>query len=571
MLIEDSELSPAPVDHRPETEQPAGGPSRRRFLGILGGVAAATALPDLGAGTRPAHARTTPPRLPAGTWQPLPDEALLARRDSSLAGRTARAEHWHQVLYQAPLANDDELIYPERFASFHKCLPHDGLGHVDPAAWNAFVLACTTGLPSDFQRVPLGGSQPLRNPQAGVAFEVCGYDPGQAVCEPAPAFASAWRAAEMVECYWSQILRDVPFAEWETHPGVAQACADLDALSDYRGPREGGRVTPRTLLRGPWAGCLEGPFVSQFLLKDTFFGSVPIVMAQRTFLPGADFMTTPQEVLDRQNGQPWPERIYDPVYRRIRSGRDLAAWVDADPPLQAGLNALKILLADRNRLDSANPYGNKIFNQDGFATHGPVDWFDAIGRAPMPAHKAVWFLKWRIHRTIRPELFALRLQNHIDGAFSYPIHPDVLNSAALPKVFSKQGNYLHSQAYPEGCPVHPSYPSGHSVGVGSTVTMCKAIFDESDLVVDPVEPTSDGLALQPYGGELTVGGELNKLAWNISIGRMFGGIHWRSDFVAGHLLGEKISVGILRDCEATYREPYTGYTLNLFNGPEIKI
>jgi len=376
----------------------------------------------------------------------------------------------------------------------------------------------------------------------------------------------------MVEVYWASLLRDVPFAEYATNPLVAQACTDLSRLSDFRGPKEGDAVTPNTLFRGPYAGCAVGPFVSQFLLRDIHFGAQINTQQVRVYVPGTDYMTTYAGWLARQNGAPWGPRLYDSTFRYLRNIRDLAAWVDADPPLQAGYHALSILLQAGAPLDPANPYVHEITNQDAFTTFGPVEWFDMVGRAPRPAHEAVWFQKWRIHRSLRPEEFAGRVRNHLTGAFSYPLHPDVLNARAVQATFSRYGTYLCSQAYPDGCPTHTAYPSGHSVGAGSTVTMLKAIFDESFVIPNPVEPTPDGLSLQPYvGPPLTVGGELNKLAFNIGMARVMAGIHWRSDVVEGNKLGQDVSIGIMLDMKPTYNEPHTGYTLTKFDGTTFTI
>jgi hypothetical protein len=187
-------------------------------------------------------------------------------------------------------------------------------------------------------------------------------------------------------------------------------------------------------------------------------------------------------------------------------------------------------------LDPGNPYVSQITNQDAFTTFGPVEWFDLVGRAPRPAHEAVWFQKWRIHRVLRPEAFGGRVHNVLRGAAAYPA----------------------------------AYPSGHSVGAGATVTMLKAIFDESFVIPNPVEPTPDGLALVPYSGPpLTVGGELNKLAFNIGIGRVMAGIHWRSDVVEGNKLGEAVSLGILADMAGSCSEPFGGYSLTKLDGTTI--
>ena len=51
--------------------------------------------------------------------------------------------------------------------------------------------------------------------------------------------------------------------------------------------------------------------------------------------------------------------------------------------------------------------------------------------------------------------------------------------------------------------------------------------------------SSDGLSLMPCDGlALSVGGEINKLAFNVAMGRNFAGIHYRSDMMAGFRLGE---------------------------------
>jgi hypothetical protein len=247
--------------------------TRRAFLAQLASTAAALAVADGTLETRPARAHTAAaPQAPSGTYAPLSWRALRRRRQAALQMRVERAQHWSALPLQRPLANDDERQYPEGWAHFSKALPHDALGHPDPDAVAALVHACTTGDPADFAAIPLGGVQPLRNPQGGLAFEVCGYDSHQTSVPPAPAFASAWRAGEMVEVYWAALLRDVPFAEYETDRLVARACDDLAALHDFRGPQAGGEVTPQTLFRAPYAGAVDGPFISQFLLHDIAFG-----------------------------------------------------------------------------------------------------------------------------------------------------------------------------------------------------------------------------------------------------------------------------------------------------------
>ena len=70
---------------------------------------------------------------------------------------------------------------------------------------------------------------------------------------------------------------------------------------------------------------------------------------------------------------------------------------------------------------------------------------------------------------------------------------------------------------------------------------------------------------------LAVGGELNKLAANIALGRDAAGVHWRSDSVQGLLLGEALALSTLADLALTYHEQFAGFTLTRFDGRHVTI
>jgi hypothetical protein len=127
-------------------------------------------------------------------------------------------------------------------------------------------------------------------------------------------------------------------------------------------------------------------------------------------------------------------------------------------------------------------------------------------------------------------------------------------------------------AFPEGSPMHTAYGAGHATVAGACVTMLKALLDETQIVRNPVVPNNAGTELVPFQGPpLTVGGELNKLASNISTGRNIAGVHWRTDGVESVQLGEATSISILRDMFATYAEPFEGFSLTKFDGTTITI
>jgi hypothetical protein len=486
--------------------------------------------------------------------------------------------------------NGDEERYPNKIGNFSKGLPHNDLGEVDLGAYQVMRDAICSGRFADFEAIPLGcpdatTQSKLVNPLAGLAFELEGADSHHLAIPAAPSFSSAEQAGEITELYWQALLRDLPFSEYETHPLAQMAAADLSRLSDFRGPKLGRSVTPQTLFRGFTPADLSGPYISQFLLKPIPFGVQSIDQRMRTVMPGFDNMTEYSEWLNVQKGcLPSQHLQFDPVHRYIRNGRDLDRWVNIDVLYQAYFNAALILLTPVDTtnegtgggieapLNPGNPY-NRSRTQTGFDTFGAPHVGVLVPEVASRALKAVWYQKWFVHRRLRPEAFAGRIHNLlIHPELKYPIHRDVLNSAALHQVFSRNRTYLLPQGYPEGSPLHPSYAAGHATVAGACVTMLKALFDESFPMSNPLVPATDGLSLLPYSGpELTVGGELNKLAANIAMGRNFAGIHWRSDYAESLKLGEAVAISVLRDHRLTYREDFSGFTFTKFDGTKVTV
>src|SRR5204862_3883853 len=98
----------------------------------------------------------------------------------------------------------------------------------------------------------------LANPQAALSYNLTGPDSAAVACTPAPRFASAEQAAEMVELYWQALLRDVPFAEYDSNPLVVRASEELARM-------RGDNTTFATLFRCADGGSGTGPFISKFL------------------------------------------------------------------------------------------------------------------------------------------------------------------------------------------------------------------------------------------------------------------------------------------------------------------
>ena len=588
--------------------------SRRKFLGNVGGMTAATIV----AGT------VGVPAL--GSANESLAEVLASNAELSDLGGPGRVEQAYRLRVQAatiqkiaPLpdhtTNGDEDRYLNRIGNYSKGMPHNSLGEVDQVAYNAFLQAVSTGNPDDFERIPMGDNQvKFTNPQAGLTFEMTGADPGHMYMPPPPRFSSAEIASEIAENYWMALTRDINFSDYDSHPLTAAAAADMSKFSDFRGPRfrpslalrglptavaeqtadlssaeaeqpdqpripirqqtGSGPVTTGTLFRGLTPGDLAGPYISQYLWKGFNYGAIPVDQKMRTTIPGDDYLTNYSDWLFAQSsrGHAGLPNRYDQTPRYIRNGRDLGEWVHIDLLYQGYLTAALVLLTIGAPADPNNPY-RKSRNQGAFGTFGPPHLQSLVTGVATNALRAVWYQKWFVHRRLRPEAFAGRVHNHATKAANYPINNEIFNSAVLPEINRKFGSYLLPMAFVEGCPTHPAYGAGHATVAGACVTILKWWFDESWVIPDPVVASPDGLTLQPYRGtdNLTVGGELNKVAANVALGRNMAGVHWRSDATESMKFGEAIAISILQDLKHCWNERFDGLSLTKFDGSRITI
>lgn len=516
--------------------------------------------------------------------------------------------------------NREECDYPY-VANFSKGLQHDSVGDVIPGSYQSLLTALNTRDPNDFEAIQLGGMKKLTNPQAGLAFDLEGPDTHSLSQPPAPRIDSAQNSAEMGELYWMALARDVHFADYGSNARVQAAIQSLNTdFSDFRAPRENGVVTTQTIFRGIYPGETVGPYLSQFLLKGssdprvgdnsgqgrrTFdglitYGALKIDQRQLTVVPGVDYLTDFNRWLDAQNGWDFrgDDRVDDSRRRFIRNLRDLGERVHIDNVADMFFNACLILLNEppgnqivgsgvigrdmEFALDAGNPY-RAYMKQAPFATFGAPHVLSLVWEVMNRALRAVWFQKWFVHRRLRPEEFGGRIDNHLTGRRTYPqIDAEILaalQTGGLAPYFGGQsgdafGSYLLPQAFPEGAPTHPAYGAGHATGSGACATVLKAFFDDNSDIQAPMIANADGTGLELYTGpgadQMTLGGELNKLAGNIALGRNAAGVHWRSDYDKSLLLGEKVALGILQEQSILFNEP-NFFELTRFDGQRIRI
>ncbi len=496
------------------------------------------------------------------------------------------------------ITNRDEQNYPNFIGNYSKGLPHNNIGEVDRSAYRSFLSAVRQGTAAAFEQIPLGGNTLLVNPLAGVAFDLEGTDSHQFAIPPIPSVASQGLADQAVELYWQALCRDVLFADYGSNPLTVAAAAELSTFPTrtFTAPRSNGQITPQTLFRGFTTADAIGPYVSQLLLSPLNYGPYFMDGTMSMYVSGLDYLTDPVSWLQVQNGQgPFGLNTVDPQPRYIRNGRDFAMFVHSDP--MGGLfmsfyNAGMLLFEKGATPNPGNPYRD-YKKQSAFGTFGVPFFLGMMGEVATRAFKAVWYAKWFVHRALRPEAFGGLVHWTETGKASYPLHADVLNSKAVARVFSTYGTYLLPQAFPEGSPQHPSYAQGHGSMAGACATILKAAFDGSfpyqalPNSITPTGPTRtgattivtaspDGLSLVPYAGsdadQLTVNGEINKLASNIGLARDFAGIHWRSDYESGLRLGEAVAIGILRDQMNNYAgEDFKEFAITKFDGTIVTV
>ncbi|NEO48254.1 MAG: vanadium-dependent haloperoxidase, partial [Moorea sp. SIO4A3] len=426
-----------------------------------------------------------------------------------------------------------------------------------------------------------------------------------------------------------------------------------------------GRLDEQTIFRGSSPGVEVGPYLSQFLLIGNVdlngggnvaegkitYGALQIDQKLPIATPNLDYMTNMEDyvlvqrgikqdreryVLEKDQNPKLPDR---PARRFISTPRDLATYVHYDALYEAYLNACIILLGMQTPFDpgfdhlsgggvaAGNPATRR--HAGGFALYGGPHILTLVTEVATRALKAVRFQKFNNHIRLRPEALAARIEllrrfqelpNEAKASVPRALikyikrfQRELESNGTLNSILelanqngSGSPNYLLPMAFPEGSPMHPAYGAGHATVAGACVTMLKAFFDTSAVLVEtPVKnpkpgqprtqirfkrysPKDQGIVFRapdPSGytnGEatlvsersryfLTLEGELNKLAANISIGRNMAGVHYFTDYYDSLRMGEEIAIGILEEQALTYSTDPFVLSLPTFDGDVIRI
>ncbi|MDA8747138.1 vanadium-dependent haloperoxidase [Litoreibacter sp.] len=391
-----------------------------------------------------------------------------------------------------------------------------------------------------------------------------------------------------------------------------------------------GFLTKQTAFRGSSPGVEKGPYVSQFLWignGDPIHGRIaygPQEISQKVKqATDDDFMTTLTDwhtvqqgcKVNKSNGTDGGQN-FTGNRRFICTPRDMATYVHVDQLYQAYLNAALILLGMGTPFDSSfshlsgkrksfPAHGPRDLNAGGFALYGGPHILTLVTEVATRALKAARFQKFNTHIRARPEVLAARL--HCADVIK-AAHPEICNTLsdmrndlgdtiAAVQAHNGSTSALLPMAFAEGSPMHPAYAAGHASVAGACVTVLKAFFDTGAQLIERTkgsdgpkvgffgpdadatdtfvqyvpDATGNALIQQTCPCPLTLEGELNKLAANISIARNMAGVHYFSDYYDSLRMGEEIAIGLLEEQALCYPTDPFVMSVQTFDGDTVRI
>src|SRR3954452_20065076 len=224
-----------------------------------------------------------------------------------------------------------------------------------------------------------------------------------------------------------------------------------------------------------------------------------------------------------------------PGQQVIRTGRGLARAVEKETP---GVYHRHI--------------ASFLMNPNWSAPRQALVWA-ALDIAIASALQAAWYYKWVAEgrnkgectaRRERPIEYSIRNKSGLKVLFDCP---DELNP-----MYIRCPDALDPTTVSPGTPRHPAYPSGHSTYSAAGAEILKFFFGEQDTPAF-------------LGGGTKVKTELDYFADNIGLGRMWAGVHWRSDHEAGQKLGRTVACLVLQQLASmrTIDKDFDVITFNL--------
>ncbi|GAB3041471.1 vanadium-dependent haloperoxidase [Natronobiforma cellulositropha] len=529
--------------------------------GYLQGVAGAGALATLG--------------VPSVSASETELRAIGSRRDEAYNNRVNAANELIRELDEYDdQSNDDPISVTDDGQEYYYGAYLKGLGgssqthRIEVEVYDAFVDILEND--GDYDDIDLGaGERRLVSPPAGHHFPTDGMDSWMGTMPAPPSFDSDLFGAELVELYWMEQFRDVTLGQYTDDSLYDDYEDDTDTLIGVTYDLDPEWVDLDNPFRGVSDHARSGPYLSQFLIQRASLGNVPMDPKVRPFEEGRDMFENNHRgqrsmmILgsgissgsEPGDGDPdGANDLEEDEERWITTGRDLAAYVRVDPAYVPYVVPALQLFEWGAEFDAGLP------NVDSdtvlqYVNYGGVGLLDLLARVTRNALNAAWYQKWLVHRRPRPEVASQTVQlDDPDDVMSDLVFDSTVYDHTAVEGWNTIYRYL-SLTYREGSPAHPAYPSGHSAIGGACSTIVKAFFEDSDLLDLPdfetiYVPDGDGGRDELDENDtdtLTVHGEIDKLAENIGMGRLWAGVHYPTDHIYSVKLGEQVAIATLLD------------------------
>ena len=339
------------------------------------------------------------------------------------------------------------------------------------------------------------------------------------------------------------------------------------SMPTYVGPRDGnGNVTPDLFFRGTYPGRHARTLRLAVHALPTFLGAQPIDQQLTTYLAG--------RLHDRSDDLPTSPERHRHRRGRCRSIRCLATSLSAAiwAHLRVRMCFFRLILSPSwcsTRSEhrsipvipmSARP--SKMASALSADRISPPRSLPSLApRSTASGIKNGWFIS-----AIVPSRAARSSGRFLTGngnTLKGHVNDNVLNSQAVQSSFNKFGDYFLSQAFPEGSPTHPAYPTGHGTVAGACITVLKFFFDGDFVIPNPVVPTQRRSFARSLHGRRCRTTHGQRRTEQARAQRLLRSRHSSPASTGAAIptssiqLGEAVAISILQDRARTYAEPFT--------------
>lgn len=177
----------------------------------------------------------------------------------------------------------------------------------------------------------------------------------------------------------------------------------------------------------------------------------------------------------------------------------------------------------------------------------------ALDIAIYTALSTAWYYKWShpsYSRLLRPSEYAERCSaKGLSVLYNWKVDDDGQEDERTKRPGDKPGT-----------PRHPAWPSGHSTYSAAASHLLEYFFSPDTLRVDDQTVFNNSPPeSKDIGNPMWIAAELRRLANNIGEARLWAGVHWHADHIAGQKIGRAAAQTVIEqfldDCIVPFTDP----------------